>query len=46
VAAVPVRLWLDLDLSRVSGARGVLARAREQYELTVRGPRTEYNDVH
>jgi tetratricopeptide (TPR) repeat protein len=46
VAADPGRLVHHLDLARVYAARGDKARAREQYELTVRGPRTEYNDAH
>ena len=46
VAADPVRLVHHLDLARVYAARGDRARAREQYELTMRSPRTEYNDAH
>ena len=46
VAVDPVRLVHHLDLARVYAARGNIAKAREQYELTVRGTRTEYNDRH
>jgi tetratricopeptide (TPR) repeat protein len=46
VAADPERLVHHLDLARVYAARGDAARAREQYEATVNGTRTEYNDPH
>jgi len=46
VAVDPGRLVHHLDLARVYAARGDTAKAREQYELTVRGARTEYNDRH
>jgi tetratricopeptide (TPR) repeat protein len=46
VAVDPERLVHHLDLARVYAARGNVAKAREQYELTVRGTRTEYNDRH
>jgi tetratricopeptide (TPR) repeat protein len=46
VAADPVRIVHHLDLARVFAARGEKEKAREQYELTVRGTRTEYNDRH
>ncbi len=46
VAADPDRLIHHLDLARVYSARGNSAKAREQYELTIRAPRTEYNDRH
>jgi tetratricopeptide (TPR) repeat protein len=44
VAVDPVRLVHHLDLARVYAARGDKAKAREQYELTTRATRTEYND--
>jgi tetratricopeptide (TPR) repeat protein len=46
VAADPQRLIHHLDLARVYSARGNSAKAREQYELAIRAPRTEYNDQH
>jgi tetratricopeptide (TPR) repeat protein len=46
VAADPGRLVHHLDLARVYAARGDKAKAREQYELTTRATRTEYNDKH
>jgi hypothetical protein len=46
VAVQPERLVHHLDLARVYVGRGDAAKAREQYELTVRGARTEYNDRH
>jgi tetratricopeptide (TPR) repeat protein len=44
VAADPVRLVHHLDLARVYVARGETAKAREQYELAIRGTQTEFND--
>jgi tetratricopeptide (TPR) repeat protein len=46
VAADPVRIVHHLDLARVYAARDNKEKAREQYELTVRGARTEFNDRH
>jgi tetratricopeptide (TPR) repeat protein len=46
VAADPVRIVHHLDLARVYAARGDKEKARVQYELTVRGARTEFNDRH
>jgi tetratricopeptide (TPR) repeat protein len=46
VAADPDRLVHHLDLARVYVARGETEKARQQYELTTRGTRTEYNDRH
>jgi len=46
VAADPGRVVHHLDLARVYAARGNSAKAREQYELASRAPRTEYNDRH
>jgi tetratricopeptide (TPR) repeat protein len=46
VAADPDRLVHRLDLARVYSARGNSAKAREQYELAIRAPRTDYNDRH
>jgi tetratricopeptide (TPR) repeat protein len=46
VTVDPVRLVHHLDLARVYVARGDAAKAREQYELTIRGTQTEYNDRH
>ena len=46
VAADPGRLVHHLDLARVYAARDNSAKAREQYELAIRGARTEYNDRH
>jgi tetratricopeptide (TPR) repeat protein len=40
----PTRLVHHLDLARVYTARGNTGKAREQYELVIRGTRTEYND--
>jgi tetratricopeptide (TPR) repeat protein len=44
VAADPERLVHHLDLARVYAARGDKTKAAQQYELVIRGPRTEYND--
>jgi tetratricopeptide (TPR) repeat protein len=44
VAADPGRIVHHLDLARVYASRGDKDKAREQYELTIRGARTEYND--
>jgi tetratricopeptide (TPR) repeat protein len=44
VAVDPGRLVHHLDLARVYAARGNKEKAREQYELTINGARTEYND--
>jgi len=46
VAIDPTRLVHHLDLARVYTARGDKTKAREQYELVIRGTRTEYNDKH
>ena len=46
VAVEPERLVHHLDLARVYAARGNTAKAREHYELTMRGARTAYNDRH
>ena len=46
VAVDPGRLVHHLDLARVYSARGDKTKATEQYELVIRGPRTEYNDRH
>ena len=46
VAADPGRIVHHLDLARVYAARGNTAKAREHYEHTIRGARTEYNDAH
>jgi tetratricopeptide (TPR) repeat protein len=46
VAVDPDRIVHHLDLARVYAARGNSAKAREHYEHTVRGARTEYNDAH
>jgi tetratricopeptide (TPR) repeat protein len=46
VATDPTRLVHRLDLARVYVARGDKTKAAEQYELVIRGPRTEYNDRH
>jgi tetratricopeptide (TPR) repeat protein len=46
VAADPGRLVHHLDLARVYVARDDKAKAVEQYELVIKGPRTEYNDKH
>jgi tetratricopeptide (TPR) repeat protein len=44
VAANPTRLVHHLDLARVYAARGNKEKAVEQYNLTLHGTRTEYND--
>jgi len=44
VAADPHRLVHHLDLARVYAARDDATKAREQYDLVIRGTRTEYND--
>src|SRR6059058_1248934 len=44
VAVEPGRIVHHLDLARVYAARGNKEKAREQYELTIRGARTEFND--
>jgi Tfp pilus assembly protein PilF len=46
VAIEPTRLVHHLDLARVYAARDNKEKAREQYDLTIRGTRTEYNDKH
>jgi tetratricopeptide (TPR) repeat protein len=46
VAVDPGRIVHHLDLARVYAARGNSAKAREHYEHTIRGSRTEYNDAH
>jgi tetratricopeptide (TPR) repeat protein len=46
VAADPGRLVHHLDLARVYVARGDKTKAAEQFELVIRGQRTEYNDKH
>lgn len=46
VANEPNRLVHHLDLARVYAARGDKDRARTQYEATIRGTATEYNDRH
>jgi tetratricopeptide (TPR) repeat protein len=46
VAVDPGRIVHHLDLARVYAARGNSAKAREHYEHTIRGARTEYNDAH
>jgi tetratricopeptide (TPR) repeat protein len=46
VAAEPNRLVHHLDLARVYAARDNKEKAREQYQLTIRGTRTEFNDRH
>jgi tetratricopeptide (TPR) repeat protein len=46
VAIEPSRIVHHLDLARVYAARGDTERARAQYEATIRGPATEYNDQH
>jgi len=46
VAVDPTRLIHRLDLARVYVARDNKAKAIEQYELVIKGPRTEYNDRH
>jgi tetratricopeptide (TPR) repeat protein len=42
----PNRLVHHLDLGRVYAARGDKERARAQFEATIRGTPTEYNDRH
>jgi tetratricopeptide (TPR) repeat protein len=44
VANEPHRLVHHLDLARVYAARGDRDRARAQYEATIKGTRTEFND--
>ena len=44
VAVDPARLVHRLDLARVYAARDNKVKAREQYELVIRGPVTDYND--
>jgi tetratricopeptide (TPR) repeat protein len=44
VAAEPNRLVHHLDLARVYAARGDRDRARAQYEATIKGTPTDYND--
>jgi tetratricopeptide (TPR) repeat protein len=46
VAEEPNRLVHHLDLARVYVARDDKDRARAQYEATIRGTPTEYNDKH
>ena len=46
VAVDPTRIVHRLDLARVYVARGDRTKAAEQYELVIKGPRTEYNDRH
>lgn len=46
VAVDPGRLVHHLDLARVYVARGDKTKAAEQYELVIKGQRTEYNDKH
>jgi tetratricopeptide (TPR) repeat protein len=46
VANEPNRLVHHLDLARVYVARGMKDKARAQYEATVNGTPTEYNDRH
>jgi tetratricopeptide (TPR) repeat protein len=46
VAEEPNRLVHHLDLARVYAARNDKDRARAQYEATIRGTPTEYNDKH
>lgn len=46
VANEPSRLVHHLDLARVYVARGMKDKARAQYEATVNGTPTEYNDKH
>jgi tetratricopeptide (TPR) repeat protein len=46
VAEEPGRLVHHLDLARVYAARDDKDRARAQYEATIRGTPTEYNDKH
>ena len=44
VAAEPNRLIHHLDLAKIYADMDNTAKAREQFELVVRGPATEYND--
>ena len=44
VANDPTRLVHHLDLARVYEARGNKEKAREQYEMVLKGPLTDYND--
>jgi tetratricopeptide (TPR) repeat protein len=44
VAAEPNRLVHHLDLAKVYADRGMKDKAREQFELVVKGDATEYND--
>jgi len=46
VANEPSRLVHHLDLARVYAARGDKERARAQYEATIRGTPTDFNDRH
>lgn len=46
VANEPERLVHHLDLARVYAARGMKDQARAQYEATINGKPTEYNDKH
>ena len=46
VANEPNRLVHHLDLARVYAARGDKDRARAQYEATINGAPTEFNDRH
>ena len=46
VANEPNRLVHKLDLARVYAARGDKERARAQYEATIRGTATDFNDRH
>ncbi len=46
VANEPERLVHHLDLARVYAARGDRDRARAQYEATIRGTATDFNDRH
>jgi len=46
VVVDPGRLIHHLDLARVFVARDDKTKAAEQFEIVIRGPRTEYNDRH
>jgi tetratricopeptide (TPR) repeat protein len=46
VAAEPNRLVHHLDLAKIYADMDDTTKAREQFELVVRGPVTEYNDRH
>jgi tetratricopeptide (TPR) repeat protein len=46
VASEPNRLVHKLDLARVYAARGDKERARAQFEATIRGTATDFNDRH